>query len=120
MSVAYPASPPPSCDAAAPPPAGFSERIAQFEATVHRLESSRAAFIRRGPLYVKGFVALTVSGFAGFAFGTFVGVWLSLSATVVSLTGFGMVRRRASELTTEILALRRELDRMRAHGSRQA
>jgi hypothetical protein len=43
-----------------------------------------------------------------------VGVWGSISATVVSVAGFGMVRRRASELSAEIRALQREIERMRA------
>src|SRR5258708_26573331 len=91
------------------------ERIAQFEAAAARLESSRMGFVRRRPFYIKGFIALTSAGFASFALGGLVGVWLSISATVVSLAGVGMMRVRASELATEILALRREIDRMRAH-----
>jgi hypothetical protein len=95
----------------------FSDRIANFEATVSRLEFSRLAFARRTPLYIKGFLALTLSGFACFALGGLVGVWGSLSATVVSLAGFGMVRVRASELGTEIQTLRQEIDRMRRLGA---
>jgi uncharacterized small protein (DUF1192 family) len=95
----------------------LSERIARFEAAVSRLESHRRAFTRRGPLYTRGFLALTIAGFACFAFGGLVGVWGSLSATVVSLAGFGMVRVRTTELSTEILALRQEIDRMRSTGA---
>jgi hypothetical protein len=119
MSLAQPPrqAPQPLCDPGTGPtelPAvDLTERIARFEATASRLESSRRAFVRRRPLYIKGFLALTLSGFACFAFGGLVGVWGSLSATVVSLAGFGMVRARTSELETEILALRQEIDRMR-------
>jgi uncharacterized small protein (DUF1192 family) len=103
--------------AALPSAIDLSERIAKFEATISRLESSRRAFARRRPLYIKGFLGLTLAGFACFAVGWLAGVWGSLSATVVSLAGFAMVRVRASELSTEILALRQEIDRMRGQAS---
>jgi hypothetical protein len=123
MSIAQPTSHPaqPPCDPGTGPtelPAvDLTERLARFEATASRLESGRRAFAHRRPLYIKGFLALTLAGFACFAFGALVGVWGSLSATVVSLAGFGMVRVRASELETEILALRQEIDRMRGPGA---
>ena len=97
-----------------PSAVNLSERIARFEATVSRLESSSLTFARRRRLYTGGFLALTFAGFACFAFGGMVGIWGSLSATVVSLAGFGMVRLRASQFSTEIAALRWEIDRMRA------
>lgn len=92
----------------------LSERIGRFEATVARLESSRLAFAGRRPAYMRGFLALTFAGFACFAFGAMVGIWGSLSATVVALSGYGMVRLRASELSAEIATLRREIARMQA------
>jgi len=87
--------------------------VAQFEASIARLESSRRQFARRRPLYVKSLLALASAGFACFALGVFVGLWGSISASVVSLAGYGMLRLRASELTSEIETLRHEVARMR-------
>lgn len=93
---------------------GLAERISRFEVEVARLDSSRHAFARRRRLYVKCFLALTAAGFACFAFGGLVGLWGAISATVVSVAGYGMVRVRASELDVQVDALEREIDRMRA------
>jgi hypothetical protein len=93
-----------------------SERIPRFEAAIARLETSRRTFAGRRPLYVKCFLALTAAGFACFVFGGLVGLWGAISATVVSVAGYGMVRARASEFDVEIAALQEELDRMRATG----
>jgi hypothetical protein len=93
--------------------ANLAARIAQFEASIARLESSRRAFAARRPLYVRSLLALTAAGFACFALGVFVGLWGSISASVVSLAGYGMMRLRDSELTSEIETLRREVTRMR-------
>jgi hypothetical protein len=92
----------------------MTDRIALFEAEVARLEATHEAFVRRRPLYDWSFLALMLAGFACFAFGGFVGLWGSISATVVAAAGFGMVRRRDSELSAEVRALRREIERMRA------
>jgi uncharacterized small protein (DUF1192 family) len=94
----------------------LSERISRFEAAIARLETSRRRFAGRRPLYVKCFLALTAAGFACFVFGGLVGLWGAISATVVSVAGYGMVRVRSSELEVEIDALQREIDRMRAAG----
>jgi hypothetical protein len=88
-----------------------------FEAEVTRLEATRQIFARRRPLYDKGFLALILAGFACFAFGGFVGLWGSISAMVVGMAGFGMVRRRAAELSVEVQTLRQEIERMRARGA---
>jgi uncharacterized small protein (DUF1192 family) len=97
-----------------PSTAELSQRLAMFEATVARLESSSLAFRRNRPLYMRGFLALTLAGFACFAFGAMVGIWGSFSASLVSLAGYGMVHLRTSEFSAQIAALRREIDRMRA------
>lgn len=91
-----------------------SERIARFEAEISRLESTSLAFRRHRSRYMRGFLALTSAGFACFAFGPMVGIWGSLSATVVSVAGFGMVRLRTYEFSTQITVLRKEIERMRA------
>jgi hypothetical protein len=93
--------------------ANLAARVAQFEASIARLESSRRAFAGRRPLYVGSLLALTAAGFACFAFGVFVGLWGSISASVVSVAGYGMMRLRDAELTSEIETLRQEVTRMR-------
>jgi hypothetical protein len=93
--------------------ADLAARIARFEASIGRLESNRREFARRRPLYVRSLVALAAAGFACFALGAFVGLWGSISASVVSLAGYGMLRLRSAELTTEIDTLRQEVARMR-------
>ena len=93
--------------------ADMAARVARFEASIVRVESSQRDFARRTPLYIQCLVALACAGFACFAFGTFVGLWGSISAGVVSLSGYGMLRLRTSELTAEIEALREEVERMR-------
>jgi hypothetical protein len=93
--------------------ADLAARVARFEASIARLESSRSAFARRRPLYIMSLLGLAAAGFGCFAFGSFVGLWGSISASVVSLAGYGMLRLRASELTAEIETLRREVVRMR-------
>jgi hypothetical protein len=97
----------------APYRADLAARIARFEASIARLESSRSQFARRRPLYVRSLLALAGAGFACFAFGAFVGLWGAISASVVSLAGYGMLRLRASELTAEIDTMRQEVARMR-------
>jgi hypothetical protein len=87
--------------------------MARFEASIARLEFSRGEFTRRRPLYIKSLLALAGAGFACFAFGVFVGLWGSISASVVSLSGYGMLRLRAKELTAEIDTMQREVARMR-------
>lgn len=96
----------------------FCERIARFEASVARLDSNRRDFARRRPRYTKSFLALTLAGFACFAFGGYVGLWGSLSASVVSLAGYGMLQFRVKELTSEIDGLQREVKRMRTLATR--
>jgi hypothetical protein len=96
--------------------ADVTARAARFEATIARLEVSQRDFARRRPLYVRSLLALACVGFACFAFGAFVGLWGSISASVVSSAGYGMMRLRASELASEIEALRREVARMRVGG----
>jgi hypothetical protein len=91
----------------------YAEKIAIYEASVLRLESIRNGYIRRKPRYAKGFGALMALGFACFAFGGLAGLWGSMCATFVSLTGYGMVGLRVRELKTEIDALRVEIQRMR-------
>ena len=101
-------------------PADLPARISQFEASVTRLESSRLAFAARRPVYLRSFTALTLAGFACFAFGGFVGIWGSISASFVALAGYGMVRLRDSELRTEIRTLHREIRHMRAQSAHVA
>jgi hypothetical protein len=93
--------------------ADLAARVAQFEASIARLEFSRGKFALRRPLYVRSLLALAGAGFACFAFGAFVGLWGAISASVVSLAGYGMLRLRASELTAEIDTMRQEVARMR-------
>lgn len=95
-----------------------AERVAKYEAYALRLESVRADYIRRTPLYAKSFVALTIAGFACFAFGGLVGIWGSISATSVSVVGYAMLGVRVRELAAEIKAVRQDAERMRCSESR--
>jgi hypothetical protein len=90
-----------------------TEKLALYEASVVRLESIRNGYIRRKPRFARGFGALIAMGFACFAFGGFAGLWGSICATFVGLTGYGMVGLRIRELKTEIDALRLDIQRMR-------
>jgi hypothetical protein len=94
-------------------PAQDAEKIALYEASALRLESIRNGYIRRKPRYATGFGTLVAMGFACFAFGRLAGLWGSICATFVGLTGYGMVGLRISELKTEIDAVRAEIRRMR-------
>jgi hypothetical protein len=98
----------------------LAARLARFEASIARLESNRRQFAQRRPLYLRSLTALAVAGFACFAFGPFVGLWGSISASVVSLAGYGMLRLRSAELTSEIDTLRVEAARMRGRPTQGA
>lgn len=90
-----------------------AERVTTYEAAVARLESIRGDYVRRKPLYAKGFIALTTAGFACFAFGGLAGLWGSISATFISVSGYALLHVRLGELKDEIDALRGEVERMR-------
>ena len=94
------------------------EQVSKYEAYALRLESVRADYIRRTPLYAKGFVALSLAGFACFAFGGWVGIWGSVCATSVSVVGYAMLGVSVRELTAEIQAVREDAERMRLGQSR--
>ena len=93
------------------------DRIAKHEANVVRLTSIREEYIRRAPLYAKGFVGLAIAGFACFAFGALPGVWGSISATFVAVAGYAMLGIRIRELEIEIETLRTDIERMRQAGA---
>ncbi len=91
----------------------MDKRVARYEEWAAHVERTRDDFVRRLPIYRRGFAALTVAGFATFAFGSLVGIWLSMSASVVSVLGYLMVKRRIAELETEAAAVRSDAERMR-------
>ncbi len=95
------------------PSESTADRITKYEASIRRLESIRGDYIRRRPLYAKSFSVLAVAGFACFAFGALVGLWGSISATLVSVAGYAMVGVRVRELTLEIDTLRGDIERLR-------
>ncbi len=79
-----------------------------------RLASIRDDYVRRAPLYAKGFVGLAIAGFACFVFGALPGVWGSISATFVAAGGYAMLGIRIRELEVEIEILRTDIERMRS------
>lgn len=91
----------------------LDERVAKYDEWAAHVELTRDDYVRRLPLYRKGFGLLTVAGFSSFALGGLIGIWLSMSATVVSVLGYLMVKRRIVELDTEAAAVRRDAERMR-------
>jgi hypothetical protein len=88
-------------------------RLARYEEWAAHVERTRSDYIRRLPLYRKGFGMLTAAGFASFAFGGLVGIWLSMSASFVSVLGYLMVKRRITELEIEAAAVRSDVIRIR-------
>jgi hypothetical protein len=88
-------------------------RLARYEEWAAHVERTRSDYIGRLPFYRKGFGMLTAAGFAGFAFGGLIGIWLSMSAGFVSVLGYLMVKRRITELEIEAAAVRSDAIRIR-------
>ncbi len=93
--------------------AELDQRPAKYEEWAAHVERTREDYIRRLPLYRKGFAALTAAGFASFACGGLIGAWLSFSATLVSVVGYLMIKRRIVELEIEAAAVRGDAARLR-------
>jgi hypothetical protein len=91
----------------------LDERLARYEEWAAHVERTRDDYVRRLPLYRKGFGMLTAAGLASFAFGGLVGIWLSTSASFVSVLGYLMVKRRIAELEVEAAAVRSDATRIR-------
>jgi len=91
---------PTETDAALPPK--VRERVARYEAKAARLTGVLGDYERRRPIYKWCFIAFTISGYAGFAFGVYPGLWGSLCTTVISVAGYAMVYTRIWELKGEI------------------
>lgn len=87
-----------------------AERLDEW--AVHR-QAVRQDYVRRLPLYRRGFAVLMLAGFACFAFGGLAGLWGSISATFVSVTGYLMVKNRVHELTKEIGLVQDDAERLR-------
>jgi hypothetical protein len=96
----------------------LEKRVARYEEWAAHVERTRDDYVRRLPLYRRGFYVLTAAGFASFAFDTMVGIWLSMSATFVSVTGYLMVKRRITELETEAATVRSDAVRIRQGAGR--
>jgi hypothetical protein len=96
----------------------LDKQLARYEEWAAHLERTRDDYVRRLPLYRKGFGLLTAVGFASFSFGGLVGIWLSMSASFVSVLGYLMVKRRIAELETEAAAVRSDVVRMRLGAGR--
>ncbi len=95
------------------PTEDVTERVARYEAWAERLEHTRGDYERRTALYRRFFYALTAAGWACFIMGPYPGIWGSMSATVVSLGGYAMLRTRKWELEGEIAEVRDEIERLR-------
>ena len=93
-----------------------NDRVAKNEAWIVELEKSLEHYETRLPLYKRAYVALAFAGIACFAFGPMPGLWGSICAPFVSLCGWGMLKARLWELSSEIRALREETERMRPAG----
>jgi hypothetical protein len=98
-------------------PAALAERVAKYEASLARLEAIRGEYIRKKPIYLRAFVAMTLAGIACFAFGVFPGIWATLSTAFVGVTGYKMVKIRINELKSEIQNVREDIERLRATAS---
>lgn len=95
-----------------PAPEDLDARIARYEAWRAKLEATRADYLRRHPLYQKGFFALTAAGFACFAVSLRAGVWGAGCAVFVSVAGWFMLKTRVWELDVELGEIRDELSRL--------
>jgi hypothetical protein len=104
----------PSDPTAAALPPKTRERIARYEAKAARLTGALRDYERRTPIYRKAFIAFTLSGYTGFAFGMYPGLWGALSTTVIGFAGYGMLHTRLWELRGEIAETVEEVALLRA------
>ena len=87
--------------------------VPKYEAWLVRLETHRANYVRRFPLYRRFFIGLALAGLVCFARSLWFGVAASFCTLLVSVCGYWMVHVRLWELQAEIANVRLELDRMR-------
>ncbi len=92
-------------------------RIAKYEAWVAHLETVRARYAARRALYTRFFVGLVAASLLGFLRSSNTGLWASISAVVVSISGHFMVKTRLWEFDDEIAQMRAEIARLEGGGA---